>query len=77
MVQVLGPWTVAAVAAYTGVKVGLNGTRERLKGVSKVLEEHTQDEHIWQMRIAEQLGGVEANINMLVREMNRQKDRDG
>ncbi len=66
IIKMVAPWVIAGATAFGGVKVGLNGQREKLNGVATRLDTHIEAYHKDSRTIVRSLSSLDTKVNLLV-----------
>ncbi len=66
IIKMFAPWVIAGATAFGGVKVGLNGQRQRLNSLDTRLDAHVQQYHADSRLIVKTLSSLETKVDLLV-----------
>ncbi|KKL15127.1 hypothetical protein LCGC14_2508710 [marine sediment metagenome] len=66
IIKMIAPWVIAGATAFGGVKVGLNGQRNRLNGLDRKLEGHLVQYNKDSRTIVRTLASLETKVDLLV-----------
>ena len=66
LIKLIAPWVIAGATAFGGVKVGLNGQRNRLNSLDTKLEAHVVRYHEDSRLIVKSLAVLNTKVDLLV-----------